>query len=326
MRRLKAARYKISACLLLLGSLVCINPSFAQDTVRVGVGVDPVYTAWWIAKDKGFFAKHNINAEVRQFSGGPDLADATMAGEVDFGASGTATWMPRFVRSDALNILAIQCTSLHAYNVAALTSIKTLEDLKGKKVGTVGGSTTDYLWSLVTKKLGIPENGLNLVSVPPPELVPALDRGDVQAFFSWEPWPSKAVEVSGKDKVHILASSGDIGYFLYFIVVANKALVENKPDVAVRTLAAVRDAIAYMEREPAEAIKSGAERNRLTPELSKKIIDVYKWNLAPSDPQMVERVKIEEAWMRGKERLRGGPINWEKIINSSLLERANKIP
>src|SRR5438045_3880735 len=32
----------------------------AQDTVRVGVGVDPSFTSWWVAADKGFFAKRNL--------------------------------------------------------------------------------------------------------------------------------------------------------------------------------------------------------------------------------------------------------------------------
>src|SRR6516225_417685 len=67
------------------------SPTRAADNVRIGVGIDPSFTTWWIAKDRGFFNKHNINADITQFSGTPDMADATMAGEVDFGSSGTAT-------------------------------------------------------------------------------------------------------------------------------------------------------------------------------------------------------------------------------------------
>jgi NitT/TauT family transport system substrate-binding protein len=83
----------------------------AEDTVRIGVGVDPSFTTWWVAKDRNFFKRYNINAEITQFSGGPELADSTMAGEMDFGSSGTATWMPRFVRSDALLIVGTMATS-----------------------------------------------------------------------------------------------------------------------------------------------------------------------------------------------------------------------
>jgi NitT/TauT family transport system substrate-binding protein len=315
----------LAAMSMLTGVAFFGNRVAAQDVVRVGVGVDPVYTAWWVAADKGFFAKRNLNVTLRQYSGGPDLADSVMAGEQDFGASGTATWMPRFVRSDALIIVARMATSPSAYNMAALTSIKSLEDLKGKKVGTVGGSSTDYLWALVAKKLGVPEDTFNLVPVAPPELVPALDRGDVQAFFCWEPWPSKAVEISGKDKVHLLASSGDVGYFLNFIVVANKKFAELKPDVTARVLAALRDAIDYMNSNKADAIKIGAESNKLTPKMAEYIINFYKFKLDLPDKAMVGSTKVEEAWMRGKNRLKGEPINWDKTIDGHYFDMAMKL-
>ena len=55
----------------------------AQDVVRIAVGVDPVYTPWWIADRQGFFKKYGIQAEFTRFSGGPDLADAVLAGNAD---------------------------------------------------------------------------------------------------------------------------------------------------------------------------------------------------------------------------------------------------
>lgn len=294
----------------------------AQDTVRIGVGVDPSYTTWWVAKDRGFFDKYKINAEITQFSGGPDLADATMAGEQDFGTAGTATWMPRFVRSDALRILGTTATSTDNFKMAALTQIKTLEDLKGKRVGTVAGSSTDYLWALVAKKLKIPETGLDIVPVTPPELVPALDRGDIQAFFSWEPWPSKSVEISGKNKVHILASSGDVGYFQNFIIVGNKNFVQAKPDVTARVLAAMRDASDYLVHKHADAVKIAAARNKMTPQMAEYILSLYKFKVGFDRDAIVESAKVEEAWMRTKERLKGNPIDWTKITDRSYFDRA----
>lgn len=138
------------------------NPAHAADTVRIGVGIDPSFTTWWVAKDRGFFQKHNINAEITQFSGTPDMADATMAGEMDFGSSGTATYMPRFVRSDALLIVGTLANSTDNFKIAALTTIKSLPELKGKRVGTVASSTTDYLWALLLKKLNISDSEIIL--------------------------------------------------------------------------------------------------------------------------------------------------------------------
>jgi NitT/TauT family transport system substrate-binding protein len=292
----------------------------AQDAVRIAVGVDPVFTPWWIAQEKDMYAKYKIKADITQFSGGPALADATMAGEADIGSSGTATWMPRLVR-EPMVVLAVMASSPDAFKMAAHTSVRSLADLKGKKVGSVAGSSTDYLWVLTAKKLGVPENAFQVIGMPPPELVPSLDRGDIEAYFVWEPWASRAVEVSGKDKVHILANSGDIGYLLNFIVVGNKKFVDAKPDVTTRVLAALRDAIEFQVKNPAEAARIGAEKNRLKPDMAAYIIGLYKYSLGmPAD--LIQTTRIEEAWMRSKERLKGQPIDWNKSIDRRFLDRA----
>jgi NitT/TauT family transport system substrate-binding protein len=292
----------------------------AQETVRIGVGVDPVFTPWWIAEEKGFYRKHGVKAEITQFSGGPALSDATMAGEMDIGSSGTATWMPRIVRGSMV-VLGTMATSPDALKMAALTSIKSMNDLVGKKVGSVAGSSTDYLWVLFAKKLNVPETAVQVVGMPPPELVPSLDRGDIQAYFVWEPWATRAVEVSGKNKVHILANSGDVGYFLNFIVAANKKFVEAKPDTTVKILAALRDAIDFQNRNPAEAARIGGEKNKLKPDMASSIINLYQYSLGIA-PEMEAAAKTEEAWMRSKERLRGEPIDWSKTIDRRYLDRA----
>jgi NitT/TauT family transport system substrate-binding protein len=291
-----------------------------QQLVRIGVGVDPVYTPWWIAQEKGMYAKYGIKADITQFSGGPALADATMSGEMDIGSSGTATWMPRLVR-EPMVILALMASSPDAFKMAAHRNLRTLADLKGKKVGSVAGSSTDYLWVLTAKKLGVPENAFQVVGMPPPELVPSLDRGDIQAYFVWEPWASRAVEVSGKDKVHILANSGDIGYFLNFVVAASRKFVEAKPDATTRVLAALRDAIDFQVKSPTEAARIGGEKNKLKPDMAAYVIGLYKFSLGLPG-EVTEAAKTEEAWMRSKERLKGQPIDWSKAIDRRYLDRA----
>lgn len=307
----------LAICLL---GTVTIGEAGAQDLVRIGVGVDPVFTPWWIADEKGYFAKYGIKGEITQFSGGPALGDATMAGEEDIGSSGTATWMPRLVHG-SLAVLAGMATSPDAFKMAALNDIKSIADLRGKKVGTVGASSTDYLWYLLAKKLNVPESTFDIVPVPPPELVSALDRHDIEAFFCWEPWPSRAVEISGKDKVHLLATSGDVGYFLNFVVVANKAFLKTKPELAVKVLAALRDAIEYQNAHPDEAARIGADKNKLTPAMSRYIINLYKFSLAIT-PQIASAASAEEAWMRSKERLKGQPIDWNTTIDRQYFDRA----
>lgn len=312
-------RWVAAATLALLVTLGAFS-AHAEDTVRIAVGVDPVYTPWWIAQEKGFFAKYGVKAEITQLAGGPDVGDATMAGEADIGSSGSATMMPRIVRG-GLVVLGTMATSPDALKMAALSTITSLDQLEGKKVGTVGGSTTDYLWMLLARKLSVPASKFQLLSIPPPELVSSLDRGDIQAFFCWEPWPTKAIEVSGRDKVHILANSGDVKYMLNFIVVTNARFAEAKPDLVVKVLAALRDAVNFQNQNPEEAARIGGDANKLTPKLAASIIHLYNFSLGMA-PGLRRALKEEEAWMRSGNRVKGEPVDWTKTINRSFLDKA----
>jgi len=309
-----------SIALVALSLVLGAGPAAAQQTVKIAVGVDPVFTPWWIAEQQGFFAKYGLKSEITQFSGGPTLADATMDGEADIGSSGTATWMPRLIRGSMV-VMATMATSPDCFKMAALNTVKSIEDLKGKKVGTVGGSVTDYLWYLTAKKLNVPESSFTIVPMAPPELVPSLDRHDIDAYFAWEPWPARALEISGKDKVRILATSGDLDYMMYFIVVANRKFTEAKPEVAVKSLAALRDAIAWQNSHPAEAAKIGAEKNKLKTDMSSYIINLYRYALS-APAEVKASAVLEEAWMRNRERVKGPQVDWNRMLDRSYLDRA----
>ena len=320
LERTRSRMVSVILALALVSLAMMPSPAAAQDVVRIATGVDPVYVQWWVAHEKGFFKKYNLNVENRQFTGGPDAADAVMAGEGDFTSSGTATLMPRIARGNLLVISTIS-TSSSAFKVAARTTINSATDLRGKKVGTVGGSTTDYLWSVLARRYGIPESELHLLPVQPPELIPSLDRGDIQAFMSWEPWPTRAVDIVGKDKVRILLTSGDFGYFLNFITVVNQKFAEAKPDATARVLAALRDATEFIYANRAEGIRIGAQYSKIKPELAAAIMDQYKYALSVTD-DMRAAAKAEEAWMRGKGRIKGDPIDWSRTIDSRFYEKA----
>ena len=137
----------------------------------------------------------------------------------------------------------------------------------------------------------------------------------------WEPWASRAIEVSGKNKVHILANSGDVGYFLNFIVAANKKFVDAKPDATVRVLAALRDAIDFQNRNPAEAARIGGEKNKLKPDMASYIINLYQYSLGIA-PETESAAKTEEAWMRSKERLQGRADRLEQDHRSAAISTA----
>jgi hypothetical protein len=58
--------------------------------------------------------------------------------------------------------------------------------------------------------------------------------------------------------------------------------------------------------------------------MSSFVLGLYKFSLGQS-PDMESAAKTEEAWLRGKERLKGDPIDWSKTIDLQYLNRAMAI-
>ena len=90
------------------------------------------------------------------------------------------------------------------------------QDLKGKKVGWLTGSSGDWYASKYIAAFGLkegpPPDGVTQVNVAAPEFIPALQRGDIQAFFGWEPWVTKAPQIV--QGAHVLHNGGDNGLFI----------------------------------------------------------------------------------------------------------------
>ena len=78
------------------------------------------------------------------------------------------------------------------------SGIKTVKDLKGKKVATPFVSTAHYQLMAIMKVNGVDAKDVNVMNLRPPEIAAAWERGDIDAAFIWDPVLSK---IKGNGKV-----------------------------------------------------------------------------------------------------------------------------
>src|SRR5260221_13237292 len=79
---------------------------------------------------------------------------------------------------------------------------------KIKKFGIVPGSISEYSTLPALKKIGLDVSTVQMVRSGPPELPALIARGDIDAFFAWEPWPTNGVKQGGR----VVMTSKDVGY------------------------------------------------------------------------------------------------------------------
>jgi sulfonate transport system substrate-binding protein len=141
------------------------------------------------------------------FTSGPPLLEALNAGAVDFGSVGDAPGVFALSGGASLKYVAVSesknpaADSSEAVIVPVTSSIRTVADLKGKRIALARGSSAHYFTYNALREAGLNiTKDVDVVALQPPDARPALESGAVDAWAIWEPYLSIAM-AGGKVRV-----------------------------------------------------------------------------------------------------------------------------
>jgi ABC-type nitrate/sulfonate/bicarbonate transport system substrate-binding protein len=132
----------IGAALLIL--LLSATAAFPAERLRIGYSsISGAYVGIWVAHDAGFFAKEGLDDQMILIPNGTQLAQVTVAGEVDIASLGGGAALAAALSGADFKVIGNNVNKL-VFSMYARPDIKRVEDLKGKKIGiTRVGSSAD---------------------------------------------------------------------------------------------------------------------------------------------------------------------------------------
>jgi sulfonate transport system substrate-binding protein len=182
---------KLSAGTIVAGAVV--RQARAQASVkeiRVGYQKNGVLV---IARQQGVleqhFAAQGIGVKWVEFSSGPPMMEAMNVGAVDYGAVGDSP--PVFAQSAGANIVYAAgqpITNGQGILVQANSPIRTIADLKGKRIGFTKGSSAHNIVVQTLEKAGLTYADITPVYLTPPDAGPAFANGGIDAWAIWDPY------------------------------------------------------------------------------------------------------------------------------------------
>lgn len=228
----------------------------ATDKIRMGYIADYFGTSMVaIATAKGLWAKHGLDAELKVFTNGPIQVQALGAGSLDFAYIGPgAMWLPASGHAKVIAINAIGDTD----RVIAQPAIKTMQQLKGKKVGVPEGTSGDMLLRMALKRNGMTLADVEVVKMDPSTIVTAFASRQVDAAGIWYPF----VEVVRKqvpDLNELAANSNffpEVAFPSAFIV--GDAMAGNT-EVVKKVVAVIKEATDFRGANLEEAVQITAK-------------------------------------------------------------------
>lgn len=167
----------------------------AAKEIRIGF---QKYGTLALLKAKGSLesrlAKEGLSVKWAEFPGGPQLLEALNVGSVDFGNTGETP--PVFAQAAGADLLYVAyeppAPAGEAILVPKGSAIKSVADLKGKKVALNKGSNVHYLLVRALENAGLAWSDIQPVYLAPADGRAAFQSGNVDAWVIWDPFQAAA--------------------------------------------------------------------------------------------------------------------------------------
>ena len=244
---------------LLTSTLVgCIQKP--PDPLRVGYIVWPGYESLYLARDLGYYKDTPIrlvdypsNSEVIRAFRNNNLQAAALT---LYEALLVAETEP------SARVVLILDSSNGADAILAMPKIKTLEAIKGKRVGVESGALGAFILTRALEKVNLKPKDVQIVSLGLSEHEQAFKRKKVDAVVTSEPTGSKLLT----DGANLLFDSSEIPGEILDVLVVREELLKKQSSATQTLLDGYFSALNYLKENPQDAARRIAPREGVTPQ------------------------------------------------------------
>ncbi|MFL0195271.1 ABC transporter substrate-binding protein [Clostridium sp. WILCCON 0269] len=292
------------------------NSSKKEVTVKIGADSSTFSSAFYVARDKGYFKKHGIDAQINPYSYGIDTIDAVLTNQVDIGLAMDYAALSRLSSGDLKIFSFIQQSDANKTKMVTYDEINSPEELKGQPIGVQRGTVTEYILVRYLEKYNIKIDEIKKQGFSSDaEILAAFQKGDVKAAFFSGNLLDKALTVKG---TKVIGSVADIPFAARGFLMANSKFLERK-DVTKNILLALNDASEWINKNPSAAAEIMAKALRLPKDSVQKNIEAAKSDIRLNDDDVNQLQEVYKYASTNK-LIKGGFSLEDKIDTESLKE------
>ena len=207
----------------------------APETVNIGYQKANIFA---LLKYRGTlddsFKKQGIAVRWVEFPAGPQMLEGLNVGSIDLAATGDAP--PAFAQAAKADLVYLGHSPANPKTEAIVvpenSAIKTVADLKGKRVGLNKGSDVNYLLVKALNEAGLSYGDITPVYLPPADARAAFQRGAIDAWVIWDPYLAE-VETSARAR-QIRNAEGLVPHYTFYL--ASRKFAESAPETAKQVL------------------------------------------------------------------------------------------
>jgi NitT/TauT family transport system substrate-binding protein len=251
-------------CNIAIITLLTASASFAADKVKLRLNwmYYGSHAGFALGFVDGTYAKHGIDLDIRSGNGSSSAHRLVANKDSDF-SYGSCGAMTNLVAKGApiKSIGVIDAMGTEAILVRPDSGVKTIKDLKGKKILTTANAGVNTFFPIVLKNAGLSESDVNITSVPDGALVSSYLQGSGGAVAILGGLDDKPAEIKANGGAQPIAfpySDYGVNQVGYCIATHNDT-IKNNPGLAKRFIKATMEAYAKAEKDPDAAVNAIAD-------------------------------------------------------------------
>src|SRR5207253_1479832 len=237
----RGAQTRGAQCLLVLSLLLWSGAARAQTKMTIATGVDPVFSAYYVAQQEGLF----------------------------------------------------------------------------KKLGVARGSGGEVFWLALIDKLKLNPADYTVVNVEAPEMVAALERGNIDAYAVWEPWVTRGLAAVKNTKV-LRDQEGILEQGVYIYM--NLAWIRKNPEQAEGFMRALVEATDIINKDRKRAAKDVSDfLKSLDPPLVEQLMTKLRFEMVLDD-FTISLFRLAETQLKQQGKLTK-PLDFGAFVYPDLLRK-----
>jgi len=233
-------------------------PALANEKFTLALNWFPVgdHAAYWVAKEKGYFAEKGLDVSIENSKGSGDSIAKVDTGRADIGLADAAVVIGSRARGTTVKVVGIifDRTPMNFFSTAE-SPITEPSQLPGKTVGAPPGDSQRLVWPAFARANGLDPNAITWVNIEPSAKYAALGEGRVDAVSDYTTGLPLAEKAVGKGNAATL-NWADYGFELYAMsLMTSEAVIEERPEALRNFLEAAYKGWQDVMNDPDEAME-----------------------------------------------------------------------
>lgn len=271
----------------------------------------------YVAQQEGLFAKHGVSVEFVPVASAPERDQILAAGQADGTINETLAVMAFNKASIQMQVVryALRPTGGHGHFfiiASGKSGITDVDGLKGVEIGVSQGTVIEYVTERILQAEGFSSDEIKTIAVPKiPDRMALLASGELKAGVMPDPLASLVVAQGGV----IVADDSTYPEYGFSVISFRKAVIDENPKAVEGFLAAIEEATALVNADPAKYKNLLSEQNLVpAPLLDVYLPPVYPLAGVPTESEWQDGLK----WLKEKGML-DVDVSYADSVNASLL-------